>query len=57
MAVTSLQTALIVHAVGAPIFFFAVSTVYFGRFAYTTPLQTAFAFTGFVMLVDSCWLA
>jgi hypothetical protein len=26
--------------------------VYFTRFAYTTPLQTALAFTGFVVVVD-----
>lgn len=52
MAETSLQTALIVHAIAAPIYFWAVSMVYFGRFAYTTPLQTAIAFTGFVVLVD-----
>ena len=51
-AVTTLQTALVVHAIGAPIFFSAVSIVYFTRFAYTTPLQTAVAFTAFVVLVD-----
>ena len=51
-AVTTLQTALVVHAVGAPLFFCAVSIVYFTRFAYTTPLQTATAFTTFVVLVD-----
>jgi hypothetical protein len=52
MAVTTLQTTLIVHAVGAPIFFFGVSYLYFTRFNYTSPLQTAILFTGFVILVD-----
>ena len=49
---TTLQPTLIAHAIGAPIYFFGVSMVYFSRFAYTTPLQTAFAFLGFVMVVD-----
>jgi hypothetical protein len=51
-AVTTLQTALVVHAIVAPLFFCGVSIVYFTRFAYTTPLQAAAAFTGFVVLVD-----
>lgn len=51
-AVTTLQTALVVHAIGAPLFFFGVSVFYFSRFAYTTPLLTALAFTGFVIVVD-----
>jgi hypothetical protein len=29
-----------------------VSSVYFRRFAYTSPLQTAGAFTAFIVLVD-----
>lgn len=52
MAVTTLQTALIVHAIGAPIFFALVSFVYFRRFHYTTPLLTAMIFVGFVIVVD-----
>ena len=52
MAATSPNNALIIHAVGAPIFFFGVSFVYFKRFNYTTPLQTAIIFVGFVMVVD-----
>jgi hypothetical protein len=47
-----LLTAQIVHAVGAPIFFGLISWVYFTRFAYTTPLQTAAIFVGFVIVVD-----
>jgi hypothetical protein len=56
-AVTSLQAALIVHAIGAPLYFAAVSAVYFTRFGYTSPLQTAVAFTGFVMVVDFALVA
>lgn len=51
-AVTTLQTALVVHAIAAPLFFCGVSIVYFTRFAWTAPLPTAAAFTGFVVLLD-----
>ena len=43
---------LIVHAIGAPIYFFLVSLVYFRKFNYTPPLQTAAIFTAFVVIVD-----
>jgi hypothetical protein len=52
LAAAGLQTALIVHAIGAPIYFFAVSRVYFHWFPLTTPLQTALAFVGFVVVMD-----
>lgn len=52
MSVTSPQTALIAHAIGAPLYFFSVSLVYFTRFNYTAPLQTALLFVGFVAVVD-----
>lgn len=52
MATMPLQQALIVHAIGAPIFFAIISLVYFQRFRYTTPLLTALMFVGFVILVD-----
>jgi hypothetical protein len=52
MAVTSLQTTLIIHLIGAPIFFWAVSQVYFSKFDYTSPLLTAVVFIGFVIAVD-----
>jgi hypothetical protein len=52
MAVTSLEKALIIHAIGAPIFFFIVSLFYFKRFNFTTPLKTAIIFVGFVITVD-----
>ena len=52
MAVTTLDTALVVHAIAAPVFFGAVSVLYFSRFRYTGPLATAAVFVGFVMIVD-----
>ena len=48
----SMETTLILHAIGAPIIFAAVSWNYFNRFGYTTPLQTALSFTSFVILMD-----
>jgi hypothetical protein len=52
MATMPLQNALIIHAVGAPIFFFVVSLIYFKKFNYTPPLQTAIIFVAFVIVVD-----
>jgi hypothetical protein len=52
MAITTIDNALIIHAVGAPIFFFLVSSYYFRKFAYTSPLQTAFIFISFVITLD-----
>jgi len=52
MAIISVEGALIVHAIGAPIFFTIVSLFYFNKFNYTRPLQTALIFVSFVILVD-----
>lgn len=52
MAVTSVRTALFIHAVGAPLFFALVSLSYFKKFHYTAPFPTAIIFTGFVIVVD-----
>jgi hypothetical protein len=52
MATTSMENAQITHAIGAPIFFSIVSLNYFKKFNYTTPLQTAMIFLGFVIAVD-----
>ena len=52
MATLSMQNALIIHAVGAPIFFTVISLIYFHNFNYTSPLQTALIFVGFVITVD-----
>jgi hypothetical protein len=52
MAVTTMQTALIVHAIGAPVFFAGVSLLYFTKFNYTTPIQTALIFLAVVVFMD-----
>ena len=52
MAVTTMQNTLIVHAIGAPLFFAGVSWFYFSRFNYTKPFQTALIFVSFVIVVD-----
>ena len=52
MAVMSLGNALIIHAIGAPIIFTLIALVYFNKFNYTTPLQTALIFVSFVIVVD-----
>lgn len=57
MSLWPLTTALIVHAIAAPVFFSIVALVYFRKFSYTSPLQTAAIFTGFVMVVDFFFVA
>jgi hypothetical protein len=52
MAVTSLNNALIIHAILAPIFFAGISWIYFRKFNYTSPLQTATIFIAFVIAMD-----
>jgi len=52
MATTSINNALIIHAIGAPIFFMIISLIYFKKFNYTTPLRTATIFVSFVIIVD-----
>jgi len=52
MALTTDQTALVVHAVTAPFYFAAVSAHYFIRFGFTAPVPTAAVFTGFVIATD-----
>jgi hypothetical protein len=52
MAVTSLENALILHAVAAAVFFYVVSLVYFRKFNFTAPIQTALIFVAFVVAMD-----
>jgi hypothetical protein len=52
MAVTSMQNTLIIHAIGALIIFWAIASIYFRAFKYTTPLQTAILFVGVVIFMD-----
>jgi hypothetical protein len=52
MRVTSMQNTLIIHAIGAPIIFGAIASIYFRSFNYTTPLQTAILFVSVVIFMD-----
>ena len=52
MALTTLNITLIIHAIGAPIYFIILSLIYFRRFNYTNPLTTAAIFIAFVIAVD-----
>lgn len=52
MAFLGLQTALVVHAIAAPVFFALISLVYFRRPAHSTPIVTAFAFLSIVVFMD-----
>jgi len=52
MSITTLNNALIIHAIAAPIFFTCVSLVYFRRFNYTPPLITASIFIAVVIDLD-----
>jgi hypothetical protein len=51
-SVMDIQTTLIVHAIGAPLIFTIISLIYFNKFNYTPPLQTALIFVSFVILMD-----
>ena len=52
MAITSLETTLIVHAIGAPVIFAVISWFYFTKLHYTSPLETAAAFLAIVISLD-----
>ncbi len=51
-SLTSLENTLVIHAIGAPVVFGVLSSIYFRKFNYTTPLQTAVAFLAFVVFMD-----
>jgi len=50
--VTSVENTLVIHAVGVPIIFGLISWLYFTKFNYTTPWQTAAIFLAFAFLMD-----
>ena len=52
ISLTSLQTALILHAVGGPLGFMILSFIYFKKFNFTKPLATAVIFISFVIFMD-----
>jgi len=52
MSIMSIETTLIVHAIGAPVIFSLISLFYFKKFRFTSPLQTAVLFLLIVILLD-----
>ena len=52
-SITTIELTLILHAIGAPVFAALASLVYFKKFNYTTPLQTAIIFLLFVITMDA----
>jgi hypothetical protein len=52
MAVTTLPTTLILHAIGGPIGFMFLSIIYFKKFNFTDPLLTAIIFISVVIFMD-----
>ena len=51
-AVTTIDNALLIHAIGAPFVFALVSFIYFKKLNYTTPAITAIIFVAIVILMD-----
>lgn len=51
-SITTLDNALIIHAIGAPIIFALVSFVYFKKLNYTNPLITGITFLAVVVFMD-----
>lgn len=52
MATTSLENTLVIHAIGAPIFFSIISYNFFKKYNFWAPIKTALFFVSFVILVD-----
>jgi hypothetical protein len=52
MALTSVDNAIIIHAIAAPVIFTILSLIYFKKFNYTTPSQTGAIFVGFIIFMD-----
>ncbi len=47
-----MEITLILHAIGAPVFFAMITLIYFKNFNYTTSLHTAVIFVSFVIFMD-----
>jgi len=52
MKVTTLETALILHAFAVPLIFTALSLIYFRRLESWPPFRTAVTFVGVVIIMD-----
>jgi len=52
-SIFTIQTTLIIHAVGAPVFASLISLLYFKKFRYTSPIQTAAIFLFLIAGMDA----
>jgi hypothetical protein len=52
MQIFSLKTTLNIHAIGGPVAFSVISLIYFKKYNYTSPMQTAIIFIGFIIFID-----
>lgn len=52
MSITTIEVALIIHAIAAPIFACLISFIYFKKFNYINPFITAIIFVAIAMLLD-----
>jgi hypothetical protein len=50
--ITTMENTLIIHAAGVPAIFAVISSIYFEKVNYSTPLQTAIIFVSFVIFMD-----
>ena len=57
MAITTKNNALIIHAIAAPLISIAITSIYYMKFAYTTPLLTAVVFILVVIFLDTFLVA
>ena len=53
MAVTSIETTLIIHLIGAPVVFGILAFAYHRKFGHIKPLYASIIFTGFVIIMDA----
>jgi hypothetical protein len=52
-SILSMNVTLIIHAIGAPVFTCIVTLVYYKKFGYMKPLQTALIFLLFIVAMDA----
>jgi hypothetical protein len=57
MGITTTENAVIIHLIVAPIITVIISTIYFKKFTYTSPLQTGLIFVSFIIFMDAFLVA
>ena len=53
MSTMNMKSALIIHAIGAPVFATVISLVYYQKFNYTVPSHTALIFLFIIIALDA----